>query len=41
MALVDVLIVTAADGEDEAVREVEEGALGPWSERDRQPCVWT
>ncbi len=29
---VDVLIVTAADGEDTAVKAVDEGALGPWEE---------
>ncbi len=31
---VDVLIVTAADGEDIAVRAVKEGAVGPWLEMD-------
>ncbi len=30
----DVLIVTAADGEDTAVRAVDEGALGPWEQTD-------
>ena len=29
---VDVLIITAADAEDEAVRLVEDGALGKWEE---------
>jgi nucleoside phosphorylase len=29
---VDVLIITAALGEDDAVREVEDGGLGPWEE---------
>jgi nucleoside phosphorylase len=28
----DVLIITAADGEDDAVRAVDDGAVGPWEE---------
>jgi hypothetical protein len=30
---VDVLIITAAAGEDDAVRAVDEGGLGAWEER--------
>jgi len=42
---VDVLILTAADGEDEAVRQVDEGAVGTWLETPGQEgfgfSVWT
>lgn len=34
---IDVLIVTAALGEDDAVRGVHEGAIGPWRETDGPP----
>jgi len=41
---VDIVIVTAADGEAEAVRAVEKGAQGPWVEIPNEPgfgfAVW-
>ena len=33
---VDVLIITAAEGEDDAVREVNDGAVGSWTD-ERPP----
>ena len=36
---IDVLVLTAADGEDTALRAVEEGAIGAWSRPDPEKPV--
>ena len=38
---VDVLVLTAADGEPEALRAVDDGAEGPWRKRPLQDPSWS
>ena len=40
LRLVDILVLTAADGEDEALRAVNAGALGDWQSGELDQAEW-